>query len=555
MPLISKDNNELKNQKGVLIATGENISVSGNSQKQKLPQVNLPETIDKSVRTEGGEKTHAIAKVGIEGNLRLVAANEIYRKDILDAEKKYGISAATIAALICIETGGGKIENKWDPNAVNPQGTGVGLGQFFTPTWLELATDKTGKLNQYIVKKKGYKLLVGSGRWRGYTLSDDQRTEEQKKKKLQQPIVKLNSKDISWINSLRTDAGLSIDTIALSAKKNLEGLKSRLKKNGLATSGIDNLNPLEMSKLIYFCHHESPGSAYLIMRNSIDKDTAKTNFEANVSKKVQAKYLKQGNNNYIQAYKIWMYENLIDTKVHTLEFMLNTNGLHESNMVDIEKKVLNSKQESKQESKIGGANVWFDPLKVNRMRSAGKYAAVAKSCTFGMVRNGGKRAHQGIDLEAKVGEEIRAVASGTLYAINRDFNAKGDSSFGATITLQVKVDDLPEKQKLYIRKHYPNIIFVWFFYAHLSQINSFESDEAWIEAGTPLGKTGCSGNAHIMPTVELGSHLHFEVWYLKDHGKGNKSLPTKDQDGRGLVGRFDPYPLLNNPLPPTKEKR
>ncbi|WP_151813078.1 LysM peptidoglycan-binding domain-containing protein [Acinetobacter junii] len=327
MPLISKDNNELKNQKGVLIATGENISVSGNSQKQKLPQVNLPETIDKSVRTEGGEKTHAIAKVGIEGNLRLVAANEIYRKDILDAEKKYGISAATIAALICIETGGGKIENKWDPNAVNPQGTGVGLGQFFTPTWLELATDKTGKLNQYIVKKKGYKLLVGSGRWRGYTLSDDQRTEEQKKKKLQQPIVKLNSKDISWINSLRTDAGLSIDTIALSAKKNLEGLKSRLKKNGLATSGIDNLNPLEMSKLIYFCHHESPGSAYLIMRNSIDKDTAKTNFEANVSKKVQAKYLKQGNNNYIQAYKIWMYENLIDTKVHTLEFMLNTNGL------------------------------------------------------------------------------------------------------------------------------------------------------------------------------------------------------------------------------------
>lgn len=57
------------------------------------------------------------------------------------------------------------------------------------------------------------------------------------------------------------------------------------------------------------------------------------------------------------------------------------------------------------------------------------------------------------------------------------------------------------------------------FYAHLSQINNFESDEAWIEAGTPLGKTGCSGNAHIMPTVELGSHLHFEVWYLKDHGK------------------------------------
>ncbi|AZC03802.1 hypothetical protein DKE50_000715 [Acinetobacter nosocomialis] len=91
---------------------------------------------------------------------------------------------------------------------------------------MELATDKTGKLNQYIIKKKGYKVLVGSGRWKSYTLSDDQRTEEQKKKKLQQPIVKLNSKDISWINSLRTDAGLSIDTIALSAKKKFRGLKA-----------------------------------------------------------------------------------------------------------------------------------------------------------------------------------------------------------------------------------------------------------------------------------------------------------------------------------------
>ncbi|AZC03801.1 hypothetical protein DKE50_000710 [Acinetobacter nosocomialis] len=43
-PVITEDNNELKNQKGVLIATGENNSVSGNSQKQKetQPQVNLP---------------------------------------------------------------------------------------------------------------------------------------------------------------------------------------------------------------------------------------------------------------------------------------------------------------------------------------------------------------------------------------------------------------------------------------------------------------------------------------------------------------------------------
>lgn len=54
--------------------------------------------------------------------------------------------------------------------------------------------------------------------------------------------------------------------------------------------------------------------------------------------------------------------------------------------------------------------------------------------------------------------------------------------------------------------------------------------------------------------IELEKDQSFDVWYLKDHGKGNKSLLAKDQDSRGLVGHFDPYHLLKNPLALSKEK-
>ncbi|MDC4740037.1 hypothetical protein NQ810_19260 [Acinetobacter baumannii] len=59
---------------------------------------------------------------------------------------------------------------------------------------------------------------------------------------------------------------------------------------------------------------------------------------------------------------------------------------------------------------------------------------------------------------------------------------------------------------------------------------------------------------YLLLVNELEKDQSFDVWYLKDHGKGNKSLPAKDQDSRGLVGHFDPYHLLKNPLSLSKEK-
>ena len=48
-----------------------------------------------------------------------------------------------------------------------------------------------------------------------------------------------------------------------------------------------------------------------------------------------------------------------------------------------------------------------------------------------------------------------------------------------------------------------------------------------VKAGDFVALTGSSGNARTMPTMELGSHLHFEV---------RESM----RPGPGLTGRLDP---------------
>ncbi|MFW2047293.1 peptidase M23, partial [Acinetobacter variabilis] len=66
-----------------------------------------------------------------------------------------------------------------------------------------------------------------------------------------------------------------------------------------------------------------------------------------------------------------------------------------------------------QENKIvGGSGLWVDPLAINQLRVAG--LANVKSATFGKVRNGGTRNHQGIELAADSGTNIFAVCSGVI---------------------------------------------------------------------------------------------------------------------------------------------
>lgn len=96
--------------------------------------------------------------------------------------------------------------------------------------------------------------------------------------------------------------------------------------------------------------------------------------------------------------------------------------------------------------------------------------------------------------------------------------------------MKVDIDDLPSKQKNYAKKNLINSKYVYFFYAHLSQIDVSKNDP--VNVGDQLGKTGSTGNASKMTTISNGAHLHFEA-------RSEALL------GIGLDGRIDPIPFLS----------
>ncbi|MGP5543198.1 M23 family metallopeptidase, partial [Psychrobacter celer] len=109
--------------------------------------------------------------------------------------------------------------------------------------------------------------------------------------------------------------------------------------------------------------------------------------------------------------------------------------------------------------------------------------------------------------------------------------------FGAYLVLECELNALPEFQRSHAKKNVKGNK-VWFFYAHLSQINTKYKNKK-VSAGTVLGKTGASGNARGMTTIAKGAHLHFEARHV-----------STGSPGRGLVGRFDPLPFFPK-IPPA----
>ena len=176
---------------------------------------------------------------------------------------------------------------------------------------------------------------------------------------------------------------------------------------------------------------------------------------------------------------------------------------------------------------------WCDPLDSCIVRTAGALAS-RKSATYGKVRNGGTTNHQGVDFRAAPGTPIKAVADGKVTVVNKSYSSITD--FGAYLVLECELNALPEFQRFYAKKNVKGNK-VWFFYAHLSHINTEYIDKK-VSAGTVLGKTGASGNARNMTTIAKGAHLHFEVRHV-----------STGSPGKGLVGRFDPLPFFPK-IPP-----
>ena len=120
---------------------------------------------------------------------------------------------------------------------------------------------------------------------------------------------------------------------------------------------------------------------------------------------------------------------------------------------------------------------------------------------FGMVRNGGKRPHQGWDLWAPVGTPIFAVGNGIVEFVHLN---SGD--YGTQICMSFESPQAPGT-------------LLYAFYAHLSQV--FVKAKDWVTEGQKLGLTGKTGNAKIFTSIE-DEHLHFEIRDLAAPGLGLK---------------------------------
>jgi murein DD-endopeptidase MepM/ murein hydrolase activator NlpD len=140
---------------------------------------------------------------------------------------------------------------------------------------------------------------------------------------------------------------------------------------------------------------------------------------------------------------------------------------------------------------------------------------------FGLTRDGGGRAHAGLDLEAPVGTPVFAVADGVI-----DLARYGDALYGHDILLAFRPT---EAIATYLARtgsgDDDGVLFA--HYAHLSAV--FVETGQRVGRGAIIGRTGTTGNAD-----QKYPHLHFEVRKTRWPGAG----------AAGLRGRIDPELLF-----------
>lgn len=100
---------------------------------------------------------------------------------------------------------------------------------------------------------------------------------------------------------------------------------------------------------------------------------------------------------------------------------------------------------------------------------------------WGAMREGGKRKHEGIDIFARKGTPVVAVADG--FVVEAGNTPRG----GKTVWLRSANNDF------------------YFYYAHLNQ--QFVKTGQYIKKGEHLGTVGNTGNAKLTPP-----HLHFGIY-------------------------------------------
>lgn len=529
----TKAEGELQSRKGAQASTAADVrNATTNNAKMGNGATAIEQT-----RIESGKPIQAIATIYTSENLRLHPLNEKYRDLILQASKKHGLSPQALAALIETEAAKKKIGKKrteeWDEKSnENDSSAAQGLCQFFADGWRDVYNEPTSLLH-----------------------SDFQGKSES-----------------VWMGQ-RLVAKYSIDASAVYAKINLKNFQNKTKYT------CDSLPPEDKAKLAYLLHHEGVDGTLrvigLIKQLSEKKVKERLlgqlggnskNEKVRVAAEEKVDALIEQYGSAAAAYKGWLFYTLVDGSINVNHFLVNDKATLAKQPRTIEE-ILHSLSsankvapppprsappsqlptttaQSKETTKPvppatlpapstsitpgphdSSESRWHDPLESCVLRTAG--LASKKSATFGMTRDNGHRAHQGIDLCAEPGTPILAVADGRILVLNK--GPKGD--YGNVLVLIVDINDLPSDKAALLKKAGKESGTVGFVYAHLSEMPEVSRP---VEVGEEIGKTGCTGNAKSMTTIAKGAHLHFEV-------RLNPTLKST-----GLSNRIDPLPFISN---------
>ena len=134
----------------------------------------------------------------------------------------------------------------------------------------------------------------------------------------------------------------------------------------------------------------------------------------------------------------------------------------------------------------------MERIRVNRASNLGP----------GSVRSGGTRFHNGHDLYAASGTEVRSVMAGEV--IHSGFI----NGYGNSVTVQHTVVELNAQGGFIVDEH--DIVQTqtyYSFYSHLGDVNVSVGDR--LAVGQRIGESGTSGNAEGLEGVN--QHLHFEL--------------------------------------------
>ncbi len=165
-----------------------------------------------------------------------------------------------------------------------------------------------------------------------------------------------------------------------------------------------------------------------------------------------------------------------------------------------------------------------------------------ESGSFGMVREEGKRFHEGIDIRPEKtnadGEPldlVLAAIDGQVAYLNPNVNGP----YGRYIVLYHAAAEIP----------------VYTLYAHLAKIEPSLKPAQTVRRGTPIGLMGHT-SAGVSPITKDRSHLHFEIglilstgfnlWYAAQAENKQSSNLHGLYNGQNLIG-MDPMLVLSQP--------